>query len=377
MQIQWPQGVDTAGFLRDYWQQKPLLIREAFADFETPLDENELAGLLLDPDANARYMECHDGHEWRMTHGPFEQDFFDSVSGSQWSILVSDIEKLLPDFRAYLQPFRFLPDWRIDDLMISYAPVGGSVGAHVDQYDVFLLQASGTREWQIEHTARPPNNASSNANISLLADFKADETMQLSSGDMLYLPPGFAHHGIAKQDPCTTWSIGFRAPSIDEMLPAVISRLIDTLPDYPRFTDAGRAVVNNPGEITRHDFKQLRQMIRDALQATDTQLDQCIGQYLTESVDEETTPQRKNSWQQLSESNGVLVCNSAISLAYQVQGNNCCLFAKGDAFTVSEKLAKQLCNTRQVPLSAVSNSDQSTIAELYNRSILLDEEDEQ
>ena len=173
MTIQWPNGLDEARFLAEFWQQKPLLIRSAFEKFYNPLDPNELAGLACEEDANSRFIEHTGNNEWRMCAGPLEDDFFDDVNGNQWSLLVSDVEKLLPQFNEYLEPFRFLPDWRIDDLMISYAPVGGSVGAHVDQYDVFLLQADGIREWQIENTPRHGVQPSVSNSIALLGDFIA------------------------------------------------------------------------------------------------------------------------------------------------------------------------------------------------------------
>ena len=132
IKINWPDGLNEAVFLAEYWQQKPLFIRSAFECFDNPLDPNELAGLACEEDANSRYIEHTGNNEWRLCTGPLSDDFFDDVKGNEWSLLVSDVEKLLPEFRDYLQPFRFLPDWRIDDLMISYAPVGGSVGAHVD-----------------------------------------------------------------------------------------------------------------------------------------------------------------------------------------------------------------------------------------------------
>ena len=124
MKINWPEGLSEVTFLAEYWQQKPLLIRSAFEDFNNPIDPNELAGLACDEDANARFIEHTGNNEWRLCAGPLSDDFFDDVTGNEWSLLVSDIEKLLPEFRDYLQPFRFLPDWRIDDLMISYAPTG-------------------------------------------------------------------------------------------------------------------------------------------------------------------------------------------------------------------------------------------------------------
>ena len=372
MQINWPDGIDTDVFLKEYWQQKPLLIKQAFPGFESPIDENELAGLTLDPDANSRYMECVNGHEWRMTHGPFADDFYDGVSGNQWSILVSDVEKLLPEFRQYIEPFRFIPDWRIDDLMISYAPVGGSVGAHVDQYDVFLLQASGQREWQIETSARPPNTSSSSAAISLLADFNADKTMQLDAGDMLYLPPQNAHHGIAVADPCMTWSIGFRAPSVDEMLPSVIGYLLEDIPNPERYTDPARARTNKPGQIDNGDLQRLRDMITASLNAPDLQLDKAIGRFLTESLNSEATESRQAEWSDLPDT---LHCNSAFAFAWKNTDDQTILFADGEAYALSAATAATLCEHRSITVSNTNAQERDTILLLYNRHALLSDDE--
>jgi 50S ribosomal protein L16 3-hydroxylase len=377
MQIQWPVGIDTQGFLDQYWQQRPLLIKNAFPHFENPLDENELAGLALDEDANARFMECIDGHEWRLSHGPFDEDFFSTLSGNQWSLLVSDIEKLLPDFRDYLQPFRFVPDWRIDDLMVSYAPVGGSVGAHVDEYDVFLLQAAGVRQWQFENHARPPSHDPTGASIALLGDFNADETHELQAGDMLYLPPRFAHHGIAVADPCMTWSIGYRAPSSDEVLTPLVSYLLDEI-QPERFTDARRVASDDPGLITEKDFEGMRDLIRRALQTSDDRLDKCIGRLLSEpAMQEQPEPLTLTSEELFSadRGNGAFICHSGHALAYKADNNSALLFANGECFAVSRTLASRLCNDRRIVRSQIDSEDRAVITALVNQHTLFEDDE--
>lgn len=375
MQINWPDSITEKTFLQDYWQQKPLFIPQAFTDFVSPIDENELAGLACDPDASSRFMQHVQGNEWRMCMGPLEENFFDDISGNKWSLLVSDVEKLLPDFRDYLQPFRFIPDWRIDDLMISYAPPGGSVGAHVDQYDVFLLQAAGVREWQIETTPRQGKQRSVSHEISLLGDFSADQTMQLSAGDMLYLPPHFAHHGIAKADPCMTWSVGFRAPSADEMLPIIMNYILEDLATDDRFSDARRSPSDNPGLITTEDQQQLRQILRRAVEHDDTRLDHWIGRYLTE-------PKHNNDdleiltmdWPRLSKMIGSehrLICNAEKYFAYSETADGAVLYADGDSHPCSLSFAQHLCGQRWVSNKFISPIDQAAATSLFNTSALL------
>lgn len=379
MKINWPDGITEESFLENYWQQKPLFIPQAFADFDNPLDENELAGLACDPDANARFMQHVQGNEWRMCMGPLEESFFDDLSGNKWSLLVSDVEKLLPDFRDYLQPFRFVPDWRIDDLMISYAPPGGSVGAHVDQYDVFLLQASGVREWQIETSPRIGTQQSVSTDISLLGDFKADKTMQLNAGDMLYLPPHFAHHGIAIEEACMTWSVGFRAPSADEMLPSILNYISDTMEQSERFTDIGRTTVSNPGLIDANDKNKLRQLLITALDYKDQQLDDWIGRYLTEPKDtsEDIEVQTLN-WQAVQKLTGTdkrLIADSYKTFAYSSSANETTLYADGESYQCSLSFAEHLCSQRWVAAVHITETDQETVTTLFNRHVLLLESD--
>lgn len=391
LQINWPDSIDEAIFLQQYWQQKPLLIPQAFVPFDNPLDANELAGLACDPDANARFMQRVKGDEWRMCSGPLDDEFFDDITGNEWSLLVSDIEKLLPDFRAYLQPFRFLPDWRIDDLMISYAPIGGSVGAHVDQYDVFLLQADGVREWNIENTPRVGHQPSVSSSISLLGDFSADATMQLRAGDMLYLPPGYAHHGIAFEEPCMTWSIGFRAPSAEEMLPSILRYLCDDTRDSltERYTDSKRMATDNPGHIDSDDINHLRAMVRKALVIDDNAIDLCIGRFLTESVnthtDELPDPLDWTSLvSELQSGNTLLACHSHVKFATMSASDHSpaaansdaestvALLVDGDAYYCSHLLGSALCNNRYCTVSDIQTTqDQVTVTELVNRQHLL------
>ncbi|OED35163.1 hypothetical protein AB833_31495 [Chromatiales bacterium (ex Bugula neritina AB1)] len=378
MKINWPDGLDEAGFLQQYWQQKPLLIPQAFAGFSNPIDPDELAGLACDPDSNARFMQRVKGDEWRMCPGPLSDDFFDDVSGSDWSLLVSDVEKLLPDFRDYLQPFRFIPDWRIDDLMISYAPVGGSVGAHVDQYDVFLLQSSGVREWQIETSRRSGQQQSVSSDISLLVDFEADQIYQLKAGDMLYLPPRFAHHGIAREEACMTWSVGFRAPSVDEMLPAVVNYFLESINTHKRFTDPERKVTPCAGRIDEADLQQLRKMLRTAFQQDDHTLSEWIGRHLSESrlTDEEPEP-NDTDWPEIHATlgkNNTLVANSHKNFLYKEQGRAAILFADGLSYRCSIKFAESLCNTRQINYHDITTEDQAIVVALYNQHNLLLEE---
>lgn len=186
-----PLGMTPARFLRDYWQKRPLLVRNAFPGLHPPISGDELAGLACEPYALARLV-LHDAasDQWTVETGPFEESRFADLPEEDWTLLVQDVDKWDRDVAALLGHFRFLPDWRIDDIMVSFAAPGGSVGAHVDQYDVFLLQASGHRHWMIDSRAGAPSAFRPDQPLKLLQRFEPDEEWLLEPGDMLYLPPG-------------------------------------------------------------------------------------------------------------------------------------------------------------------------------------------
>lgn len=224
-------------FLRGYWQKEPLLIRGAFPGFVPELDADDIAGLACEELAESRLITgSFPENDWTLRHGPFTERTLRSLPGSDWTLLVQDVEKHYPPLRALVEEFRFLPRWRIDDLMVSVAAPGGSVGPHSDQYDVFLLQASGRRTWQIAREYDPGLQAGTELNV--LASFQAEREWTLEPGDMLYLPPGVAHHGVAI-DAGMTWSIGMRAPSSADLFLALGEWLADEHSEGERYSDPG------------------------------------------------------------------------------------------------------------------------------------------
>ena len=226
-------GMPPAHFLRDYWQKRPLLIRGAFPGFVSPLSPEDLAGLACEEAALSRIVR-HDRRkdQWTLRHGPFAETEFPKLPKRDWTLLVQDVDKWDADVRALLDRYRFLPAWRIDDVMISFAAPGGSVGAHVDQYDVFLLQGQGRRRWQIDTRADPPTAFRDDVELKLLRDFHPTHTWTLEAGDMLYLPPGVPHHGVAA-DACLTFSIGMRAPSQAELMLDFAEHLAERMGEEP------------------------------------------------------------------------------------------------------------------------------------------------
>lgn len=214
--------ISAEEFLRDYWQKKPLLMRGAATHLDL-VDGDRLAGLALEEEVESRLVQGADTASLQLAHGPFSESVFHQLPEENWTLLVQSVDHYLTEVSLLLDSFDFLPAWRLEDIMISHAANGGGVGPHHDPYDVFLVQASGTREWRLgqhcdEHTPLLPH-----ASLKLLKDFQQSESHLLQPGDVLYLPPGLAHWGIARSNDCTTWSVGFRTPDLYEMLDQLLA----------------------------------------------------------------------------------------------------------------------------------------------------------
>ncbi|MDN7607710.1 cupin domain-containing protein [Burkholderia multivorans] len=206
-------GLTPAQFMRRYWQKKPLLIRQAMPGVKPPVTRDALFDLAADYDAESRLI-THFRNKWQLAHGPFEPGSLPAVTRDAWTLLVQGLDLHVDAARALLDRFRFIPDARLDDLMISYATNGGGVGPHFDSYDVFLLQVEGRRRWRIG--AQQDLSLQAGVPLKILANFEPTDEWVLEPGDMLYLPPHIAHDGVADGE-CMTCSIGFRAPSAGEL----------------------------------------------------------------------------------------------------------------------------------------------------------------
>lgn len=275
-------GMTAARFLAEYWQRQPLLVRNAWPNFADPLEPEELAGLACEEEVNARLVLEHGQEQgWALRYGPFAESDFTALPVSHWSLLVSDMEKYLPELEVLLDPFRFIPDWRIDDLQISYAPAQGSVGPHWDDYDVFLLQGRGRKRWQISTAAVTADNVLSDSDLRLLRHFQPEQDWVLEPGDLLYLPPRVAHHGIALE-PCLTYSIGFRAPDQAELVDGFIDDLLSRLDPAQRYRDPPLQATGNPGLIDAAAVQQAERLLRQALQWQPQQFAHWFGRFVTE-----------------------------------------------------------------------------------------------
>jgi 50S ribosomal protein L16 3-hydroxylase len=265
-------------FLERHWQRAPLFVPGALPGFRSPLSPDELAGLACEENVESRLVQGRLGGKWRLEHGPFEEERFERLPKRDWTLLVQDVDKLLPELNALLQPFRFIPDWRIDDIMISFAAPGGSVGPHTDQYDVFLLQAQGRRRWQLSERFDPALVAG--ADLKILQHFTPEREFVAEPGDLLYLPPNVAHFGVAL-DEALTFSIGFRAPDQRELMLAFCDELSSRAEVDRRFVDPGRPRAQSPLTLSEADLAQFRTLLRSGLEVSDSELDRFTGRYLT------------------------------------------------------------------------------------------------
>lgn len=276
-----PLGMPPEAFLRDYWQKRPLLVRNAFPGYVSPIAPEDLAGLACEDGVLARLIE-HDpaGDRWSVRHGPFAEADFPGLPDHDWTLLVQDVDKWDADIRALLPHFDFLPRWRIDDIMVSFAATGGSVGAHVDQYDVFLLQAQGRRRWQIDASANPPLDFRNDVDIKLLRDFHPTHDWVLQPGDMLYLPPGVPHHGVA-ETPCLTFSVGMRAPAAAELLGDYADTLAADAPDELRYADPDLALPGDAGEIDEAAMQRVEAALHQLRMGDPDRFGDWFGSFIT------------------------------------------------------------------------------------------------
>jgi 50S ribosomal protein L16 3-hydroxylase len=258
------QNFDIDQFLREYWQKKPLLIRNAFRDWQNPLEPDELAGLACEEEIESRLI-CQTDAGWEMEQGPLAEERLSGLHESHWTMLVQAVDHHVPAVADLIAPFRFIPNWRIDDVMVSLAADQGGVGPHFDQYDVFLIQGLGRRRWQIGGHCDADTLLLPHEDLKLLAEFEATEEWVLEPGDMLYVPPGIAHNGVAVGSDCMTYSVGFRAPSRADLLGHYVDDVLDGIPDDELYRDPGLKAQVNAGEILPEALADLQQMVLETL----------------------------------------------------------------------------------------------------------------
>jgi 50S ribosomal protein L16 3-hydroxylase len=273
-------GLSPSQFMKRHWQKKPLLVRNAIPGFVPCVGRADLVALSGQEGVESRLI-VDSPKGWKMKHGPLPKRSLPPFSQKKWTFLVQGVDLHHDGVHDLLQQFRFVPDARLDDVMISYATDGGGVGPHFDSYDVFLLQAHGQRRWRIGR--QKDLSLQPNVPLKILQNFEAEEEFVLNPGDMLYLPPKYAHDGVAEGE-CMTWSIGFRAPQKGELARELLLGLADEAFEGGGdvlYRDAHQRAVDSPAAIPPAMGDFARQVVEKALQ-NPLLLDSLLGEYLTE-----------------------------------------------------------------------------------------------
>lgn len=353
-------GITPAEFLRDYWQKKPLVIRQAFPGFASPVSADELAGLACEENVESRIVIENDaGKPWQLHNGPFSEERFSTLPEHDWTLLVQGLDHWVPEVADLLEHFRFVPNWRLDDIMASYAPKGGSVGPHYDQYDVFLLQAQGHRRWtfggQCDHTSARVEGTP----LRILSNWNGDETITLAPGDMLYLPPGIGHHGVAEDD-CITLSVGFRAPTVDDLLTGFTDFLCNQPGAADHMNDPDLSIQDNPGTITDVVIDRLSALIHDKI-GDRRNLSLWFGQYATTPKSVETVvpadePASSEDVAAAIQSGEPVRWNEGSRFAFYELENETALFVDGEQYLLrgdARPFAPLLCAAARVDGAAL------------------------
>jgi 50S ribosomal protein L16 3-hydroxylase len=341
-------------FLKDYWQKKPCLIRQAITDFIPMLSGDDLAGLACEEMAESRLVKGSvTAADWRVEHGPFTESDFATLPEENWTLLVQDVEKHYAPLRELMRLFSFIPNWRLDDLMISYAATGGSVGPHIDQYDVFLLQAEGTRRWQIAGKFDP--QLLENCPLNILQCFNPEQDWLLEPGDMLYLPPNVAHHGVALE-PGMTWSIGSRAPSAADLLQGLGEWLAFSEDEGSRYSDPGLKPVKRAGEIDLNALEGLRKLMMSGMSDSES-LHNYLAAFMSRfrlAHDPMPPPEmtQPEILQRALRDGARLLRNPWTRFTWIKTAEGARLFAAGQDFDCTTNLAELLCQSDQPEVRA-------------------------
>ncbi len=277
IQIQWGE-LTPEQFLKEYWQKKPLLIKGAFKDFTDPIDANELAGLAMESEIESRIIS-NINNQWQVEQGPFES--FDKFGETDWTLLVQAVNNWSRDTQALLTAVNFLPQWRIDDVMVSFSTPNGGVGAHLDQYDVFIIQGEGKRRWQVGAPDSSLKQLLPHPDLKQVSEFSPIIDEITEAGDLLYIPPNHPHNGVSIEN-SINFSIGFQAPNNQELWSNFADKLIDEDLGEQRFPDKERTLTTQPQLLEQTDIAKLKSFMQKQLE-DDNLFTPFIGKYLTQN----------------------------------------------------------------------------------------------
>jgi 50S ribosomal protein L16 3-hydroxylase len=340
-------GMTPQRFMRQYWQKRPLLIRQAIAGFEPLLGRAQLFDLASREGVESRLIVQRPGKGWALRHGPFPRSALPALSRPNWTLLVQGVDLHVDAVHRLMQGFRFVPDARLDDLMISWASDGGGVGPHFDSYDVFLLQASGRRRWRIGR--QKDLSLQEGVPLKILSNFVPEQEWVLDPGDMLYLPPRWAHDGIAEGGDCMTYSVGFRVPQRGGLAGEIAQRLADDHEDERLYRDPAQRATQTPAAIPAalqaFAAEGLRRMI-DQPQA----LARALGEVMTEPKPNVWFDEPAGDWVP-----GALRLDRRTRMMYDERH----IFINGEAFRAAgadARLMRQLADERRLDARRVQRA---------------------
>lgn len=333
-------SIDTELFLKEYWQRKPCVFRGAFADALEVASADELAGMACEEGIESRLVISDPlSGAFELREGPFDEASFQELPESHWTLLIQGVDLWLPEASDLLERFTFIPSWKLDDLMISFATRGGGVGPHYDNYDVFIIQAEGRRRWEIGgHYEQHSSEFIADQPVRVLKHWQPEQSWDLEPGDMIYIPPRVGHNGIALTDDCINYSVGYRAPHAAEMLEHLALYCADNTPNELRYGDAGLQLRPHPGEIQVDDLDQVRDLLHGLI-GDPERLARWWGEYVTEAKNPEdgcsAQPLTVAELHQVLEESDAVRRGEGIRMAYVRNSKGGQLFVEGHSFDLA------------------------------------------
>lgn len=372
-------GITAEQFLTEYWQKKPLLVRNAMPEIIGLLEPDDVKELALDEDISARLIrqKNKNPNEWHVKSSPLTKGDFQKLP-NLWTILVQAVDHYSFDIAELWKKFPFIPQWRRDDIMVSYAPKGGSVGKHFDFYDVFLVQGHGHRRWQLGQMCDESTTFVPDQPLKLLTEIDVQFDEVLAPGDLLYVPPGLSHYGVAEDD-CLTFSFGFRMPNLAEMSDRLSEQFAKNSALKQPLADITRQKTNNIGEINGTEFSYLKTQLLDYLTQA-PEFDAAIMAYMSESKYPNSIPEPEeiavDDLLEVIHSGYQLLLEPASKILYRQQ-NDCLEFwANGEQLCISQTFEphiKQIADGMSIIFDEQFNQTEilEDIAQLLNDAVLM------
>jgi len=357
-------GISPEEFINDYWQKKPLLIRQAFPGFQCPVSADELAGLAMEEEVESRIVrEQGESGPWEPQNGPFDESDFAKLPKTHWTLLIQQLDAWEPELNELKQQFNFIPNWRFDDIMASYAPEGGSVGPHYDQYDVFLLQAEGKRHWRTGQMCDEHSPQEEGTPLRILKDFEASGDWILEPGDMLYLPPNIAHYGIGlgKEEgrgDCITLSVGYKAPTQTQILSHFTDYLLEQVNPHSIYEDPDLTLPVHQGEISNAALTKVKNML-DQFSQNPEHLERWFGEFSTELKNEHCIEPMEGTLTEedlgrLIADDVYISANEGSRFAYSKNDKDLLLFVDGQSIEMQHQalhFVQLICEMKATPIT--------------------------